>query len=129
MEALKYKSTPRISPKFVIWLALFLCVSAFLVLIFEPRDILVSAARNGDLATVKALVFLGADPSVVGWEEHFTPLGAAAYAGKTDIVRYLLAQGADIQRRDDSKFTALFWAKERNQSHIIALLKQAGATE
>lgn len=129
METLKHKSTFRISPKFVIWLALFLCVTGGLILMFEPRDVLVAAARDGDIVTVKMLVFLGVAPSQVGWEEHFTPLGAAAYAGRTKAVRYLIAHGADIQRRDDNKRTALHWAKEGNQSYIVALLKQAGATE
>ena len=55
--------------------------------------------------------------------------GAGEDAGKTDAVRYLIAHGADIHRRDDNRRTALHWAKRENHPYIVTILEQAGATE
>lgn len=94
-----------------------------------PQDALVTAARNGDMTEVKFWTLLGADPSRVGWEDHFTPLGAASHSGRTEIVRYLVDWGTDVNRRDDNKCTALHWATYCNHPEIAAILEQAGATE
>ena len=120
------------------WIAIrrILCVKlvlgailTFMFLCFEPRDALVTAARNGDITSVRILTLLGVDPSRVGWEEHFTPLGAASYSGQTAVVRYLIGQGVDVNCRDDNKLTALVWANRKSNPQVAAMLRQAGATE
>lgn len=69
------------------------------------RDELVEASRRGDAARVHVWVALGANPSRVGWEEHVTPLGAAAQAERADMVRLLLRLGANVNERDDHRQT------------------------
>ena len=56
---------------------------------------LMSAARSGDINTVKNLLDKGAD---VNEKDRFgyTPLKSAAYAGHTETVKLLIDKGADI---------------------------------
>jgi ankyrin repeat protein len=51
----------------------------------------------------------------------------AAEEGKTDVVRSLIAKGADVNAKDKEGKTALAYAKENSHTEIVQLLKQAGA--
>jgi ankyrin repeat protein len=62
-----------------------------------------SAVASRDLASVEALLVAGADPNVVQ-QGGFTPLHGAAHAGEAEMVRLLLAHGADrALTTDDGK--------------------------
>lgn len=93
------------------------------------RDDMVVAARTGDRDTMKWLMALGADPSMVGREEHLTPLGAAASMGQTEAVRLLLDHGADPNRRDDGRNTALTLAVQSGHPAIATMLRLARGHE
>jgi ankyrin repeat protein len=93
----------------------------------STRDGMVYAAYAGDNRQIANLMLFGADPSAVGWEEHFTPLGGATVSGRVATVRYLLSRGADINRRDDHGDTALDIARKRGQTEIVSILEKAGS--
>ena len=58
------------------------------------------SAKNGNLERVMLLVKQGAkkDKKFGGWEE--TALGIASLQGHLDVVRYLVEQGADMEKTD-----------------------------
>jgi len=97
------------------------------------------AARDGDVATVKAL--LEANPNLVNAKgsNDKTPLHYAAAAGHADVVALLLAYKADVHARDYSEVdwddtdaegrpahvpdkTPLHIAAEEGQKDIVELL-------
>ena len=55
--------------------------------------------------------------------EGWTPLMRASYQGKPEVVRVLLAAGADKDLRNNDGKTALDWAIERNKDACAALLR------
>lgn len=55
------------------------------------------------------------------------PLHDAAAAGRTDIVRLLMAKGARINRKDDLGRTPLDLAEENAHKPVVALLRKYGA--
>jgi ankyrin repeat protein len=55
----------------------------------DRRTPLHEAAFHGDLALVRALIDLGADPSIADPEHHSTPLGWARYNQQHDVAEYL----------------------------------------
>ena len=55
----------------------------------DRRTPLHEAAFHGDLALVRALIDLGADPSIADPDHHSTPLGWARYNQQHDVAAYL----------------------------------------
>ena len=53
----------------------------------------------------------------------------AAGRGHIDTVKALLEAGADLNAKDKEGKTALMYAKEKNHTEIVHLLKKAGAKE
>ena len=53
----------------------------------------------------------------------------AAREGHIDTVQALLAQGADVNAKNNDGKTALIWAKEQGHKEIDRMLKKAGAEE
>ncbi len=53
----------------------------------------------------------------------------AVSMGDTEKVQTLLAQGADVNAKDNDGATALMWAKKKGQKEIVRILKEAGAKE
>ena len=78
------------------------------------------ARRNakGDVDMVKSLVEYGADPSLQGW----TPLIYAAWRGRTDVVKYLLGKGVDIDAVSPNGISALMMAVRSGQYDVVKLL-------
>jgi len=71
------------------------------------------AVAAGDLTKVREL--LGRTPSLVSIRDSggATPVHIAAFSGRRDVVRYLTAQGADVNARDRrSGATPAGWAIE-----------------
>jgi ankyrin repeat protein len=58
-----------------------------------------------------------------------TALMAAAAIGRTEIVKSLLKQKADVDIEDRVDMNALSYAKWAEQPDIVAMLTQAGATD
>jgi ankyrin repeat protein len=53
----------------------------------------------------------------------------AALQGHNDTVQALLAQGADVNAKDNDGGTALILAKEEGHKEIVRILEEAGAKE
>ncbi|MEM9541047.1 MAG: ankyrin repeat domain-containing protein [Cyanobacteria bacterium P01_E01_bin.42] len=95
---------------------------------------LIGAARNGNLARVRAAI---ADRAVLDADDRGFPQGGltalmyAAREGHCDIVEDLIAAGANLDRPDNRQLpwhrTALMYAAESDRPEIVRLLLQAGA--
>jgi ankyrin repeat protein len=55
-------------------------------------------------------------------------LGSIA-EGRTDIIKLLLAEGADVNVKNSKGETALMIAKMRGRKEIVEILEKAGAKE
>lgn len=60
-----------------------------------------------------------------GWNR--TPLMYAAYFGETELVRSMLARGADPDAEDTNERTALMAASIQGHTEVVELLLKAGA--
>nr|WP_202807224.1 ankyrin repeat domain-containing protein [Synechocystis sp. PCC 7509] len=83
-----------------------------------------AAVLAGDVNTVKALLQAGASPNPSVW--HETPvLVMAARKGNVEIVRQLIAVGANVNRGFDE--LPLHTAAEKGHLEVVRLLLDAGA--
>jgi hypothetical protein len=58
----------------------------------------------------------------------FTPLMIATYYGHTHLVKYLVENGADVNRQDNNGWTALRYAYHYNYKEIAEILLKYNAT-
>ena len=58
-----------------------------------------------------------------------TALMWACKRGHTEIVKALVAAGADVNLRDFNKQTALYRARKRKYTDIMQILEEASASE
>ena len=79
------------------------------------------AVGKGDLAFVKKLIEYGADVNEMS--EDLSPLMIAARYNKVEILKVLLASGANPSVKNDKGFTALKYAQLSNAADAIAILK------
>jgi ankyrin repeat protein len=90
--------------------------------ICQVRD----AARDGNLAKLKVL--LQGNPDLVSCGcDGGTQLIVAAEVGRTDVVEFLLAAGADINGRDNERETALDDAVVHHHKNVVKQLLDGGA--
>ena len=73
--------------------------------------------------TVEVLIQSGADVNVADTAEGWTALMFAAAEGHQPVVEVLLRHGADIEMTDQDGDAAVDHAREREQTHIVALLE------
>jgi ankyrin repeat protein len=84
------------------------------------------AVSSGSAATVDRLLKAGADANAVVSGE--APIMTAARTGKVDVIKVLLAHGADVNWREPTRQqTALMWAAAEGYSEAITALIGAGA--
>lgn len=90
---------------------------------------LLNAARSNDTVAARAELEAGIEPNggPSGYSDSYTPLQWAAYHGNTDLIRLLLAAGADTERRDFNGDRALLWAARAGQAESIRVLVAAGS--
>jgi len=96
----------------------------------EPEEPLIKAARLGRTNQVESLLASGVDINMQPGPRRLTALHAACGAGRADIVRLLLAKGADPELRDAAGATSwdLIWNRDRSlnrreQEVMVALLE------
>jgi ankyrin repeat protein len=99
------------------------------LLALRPTLSLHEAAIVGDLKRVRE--FVEQDPTLANdasAPDGFPPLGLAAHFGRSAIVRYLLANGADVNfAAPGNGFTALTGAIARGHAEVVRILIGAGA--
>ena len=114
---------------------------------------LMKAAQNGQTEIVRLLLEKGADVNIVATYtgplpptghddkgfpifvdlrapdyEGYTALEKAAYGGYTEIVRLLVAAGANVNKKSETHgYTALMRAAEEGHADTVKLLLEAGA--
>lgn len=88
-------------------------------------------AHRADAAAVQAAIDAGNDINVPGGADAWTVLHYAlvpvAYPPNVDVVRVLVANGADLGARDRRGWTPLHFAARTGCAETIALLLVAGA--
>ena len=94
----------------------------------ESSTPLYYAARSGLLSLVKLLLKLEGtkDLETPGGVYGSTPLHVAAYGGQTEVVRELLAAGANAKEFNQNGETGLLWAITFRHNEIEHMLKEAG---
>lgn len=133
--------SPILSHPVISLLLLFLFVPAVVLgwKTYVSGSLLRSAAEDGDVASVRVVLALGANPDLAD-RIGMTPLHCAAAGGNVEVVRALLEAGANLDARiydpeilfDGSTqvydgFTPLHCAAERGHVAVISLLVKSGA--
>ena len=86
------------------------------------------AALLGNLAALRALKAAQADLSAKEPTHGGTPLHVAAFNGHMECVKFLVANGAAVNSRDDEGWTPLSQARDQGYPDIVDWLKKNGAT-
>ena len=92
-----------------------------------PAASVAEAAKDGDRATVRALLEQGADVNLAEGD-GMTALHWAASKGDVEVARLLVARGANVKAATRlGSFTPLHLAAQAGSAPIIALLAAHGA--
>lgn len=90
---------------------------------------LINAAGKGHLEMVRLLLAYKPDVNVQESQGKWSALHAAILNKHADIVKLLLANGADVKAKNIFDMTPLQSAREMGDEKIVKLLQQAGAKE
>jgi len=87
------------------------------------------AAILGDLAKVKLAVESGLDPNtpLVGMGNEMTMLNWASMGKNTELIKYLIDKGADVNSKNKDGFTPLMFAGTKGRVENALLLIENGA--
>lgn len=91
-------------------------------MIFHTVTPLYVACKLGHMNIVKALIEHRADINAVSVDLRHSPLHVAVSKGKSEVVKYLLSQGALPNRQDCSGSTSLFLAAQYGYTDIAKIL-------
>jgi ankyrin repeat protein len=90
---------------------------------------LVDASGAGDIILVESLIGRGEDiDRPQKWYRRFAPIHVAVFQRRTNIVSLLIAEGADLSPGDVDGLSPLYWARMTDDSAIVKMLVDAGAT-
>ena len=92
----------------------------------DRTTLLISAAKNGDLGVVSALLNVGLDVDTVDSHGR-APVFWAAQNGHDDVASALIAAGADVHLRDAANTSPLHTAAVHDQYQVATMLIQQGA--
>ena len=87
------------------------------------------AAQSGILIEVKQLIIGGYDVKQRDEKYGFTPPHQAVFFGHTEIVEFLIVEGANVNAINNAGSTPLYLAKGKGHQAIVELLAQHGAIE
>jgi ankyrin repeat protein len=104
----------------------------------DETDLMRAASRE-DLKAVQSLLSAATGPGVNAVGINALSVNALDQTGQTalilacrspkpnpEVVKALLAAGADVNLRSRNGYTALTWAQVRNNTELIRLLRRAG---
>lgn len=86
-----------------------------------------AAFKAQDFDAVRQHIAAGTDVNQKGTFAGLTPLHRAAYYGLTDLVKLLLAHGADVHATEEVGWTPLHYAAAMSHPEIVELLLTEGA--
>ena len=89
---------------------------------------LYTAIQRGDKATVNEYLNRGTSPDEI-MANGAPLLKNAVVSSAIPVVELLLSRGADVNARDASGKTALFWARRMNNEAIVQMLLKHGAQD
>ncbi|MBL7114307.1 MAG: ankyrin repeat domain-containing protein [Kiritimatiellae bacterium] len=87
------------------------------------RTALMFASTGPSVPTVKLLLEKKSGVNEVDSGEHWTPLMFAAAEGHADVVKVLLAAGADVNMQDVDGETAGYFARQRGHVELAKMLE------
>lgn len=85
------------------------------------------AIKVGNIKMIELLLAYGANINLLIGSD--TPLIHAIENGQTDVAKFLIEKGADLNIMNSAKVNALYIAQRKKNNTIIELLKKAGAHE
>ena len=90
------------------------------------KNIMFQASEWGYMGIVKLLLMNGIN---IDEKDNYgeTPLMKAVYRGRSELVELLLRAGADVNAYYNRYNTALDYAEQKNDEHVIYILRTAGA--
>ncbi len=89
---------------------------------------LLTAIQRGDRSMVVAYLDRGTNPNEV-LSNGASPLKNAVVSSSTPVAELLLSRGADVNARDATGKTALFWAQRMNNQAMVKMLLSHGAQD
>ena len=91
----------------------------------EELNVLIAAAKKGDIEAVKQHLAAGADVNAKTGDGT-PPLHNAAVYGHNEVAELLIANGAEVNAKDDDDQTPLDWAIKYKQTETADLLRKHG---
>lgn len=124
-EADKLLRENRSSPLTALWRALSQSDNSALAVAVacDPRCGLQRTSTDSEMFAQRSDVI---SPTIPG-RFRTTPLTLAAFANRSDVVKALLDEGADVRATDTMGLTALHWAAQFAQIPLLKLLINSGA--
>lgn len=92
----------------------------------RQAEALIDAANIGDVERMKTLVHSGVNPDGVAYD-GLTPIVAATQRHQYAAINYLLSVGVDINKGDENRLTALFYAALQNDEAMYDFVLAKGA--
>ncbi|MGV3524873.1 MAG: ankyrin repeat domain-containing protein [Candidatus Sericytochromatia bacterium] len=92
----------------------------------EGEGYLLAALHSGDLAMLRFVFSQGFAPTDLSAAQYQEVVSHAAYAGHTELLTYLLAQGVSPDLGDTEGMTPLLWAARMGRPQAVKLLLAAG---
>jgi len=86
----------------------------------QPDDISLVMKSQLLFTTIAAVVLVGCGPSIAD-------LTKAVRDGNTEAVKQFIANGVDVNAKDDNGWTPLYWSADKGHKEIAELLITAGA--
>jgi hypothetical protein len=122
-----YESIKKQEEKVVKKAILFASLMILLMTIFASAEVIVEAAKTGDLQTVRSILTQNPSKLNATDEDHYTPLHWASMRAHWDIVEYLIDKGADVNAIGGDGGTPLNWAAHHDNVEVIQLMVDKGA--
>ncbi len=115
-----------------LFLLLFTLLTPLVAVAQDPKqalnDQMWEAARKGDVAAVTTALDKGADVNAK-FRYGSTALFKAAERGHTDVVKLLIARGADVSVKDTFySATAMFWALQNDHTEVVRAILEKDQT-